>query len=152
MTYYIYHILGIKIGATKRWKQRSKQNFEMYGANPIIVETIEGLDNEEMWKIVGDREWELANQYGYPKGMHYLKTCIRALKGGWPKGRPSPHSVELMRALGASKKGKKNPNAKIATQASLRKVECIHCGKKAATFNHARWHGDNCKHKKTLTN
>ena len=152
MIYYIYEVPGHKNGATKRWKQRSKYNFEKYEVNPIIVETMEGPDTEDMWQIVGDREWELADQNGYPRGVHYVHTCISALKGGWPKGRPSPHSIELARALGASKKGKKNPKAHIATQASLRKVICIHCGKATATFNHARWHGDNCKHKKTLTN
>jgi len=69
--YYIYHVPGIKIGATKDWETRRVYNFETYNIEPIIVETMEGPDNEDMWQIVGDREWELADEYGYDRGTHY---------------------------------------------------------------------------------
>ena len=71
MTYYIYHIPGIKIGATKNLKSRLRYNFRKYQIEPIVIETIEGPDIEEFWQVVGDREWELADLYGYDRGDHY---------------------------------------------------------------------------------
>ena len=70
-TYFIYHILGIKIGATCDRIKRFRENFNLYQIQPIILETMEGPNTPEMWQVVGDREWELADQYGYPRGEHY---------------------------------------------------------------------------------
>ena len=81
MTYYIYEVTGIKIGATKQWDQRRNYNFNSYQIEPIIVETMEGPDTEDMWKVVGDREWELADLNGYDKGTHYRVMRIRGANG-----------------------------------------------------------------------
>ena len=70
-TYFIYHILGIKIGATCDRIKRFRENFNLYQIQPIILETMEGPNTPEMWQVVGDREWELADQYGYLRGEHY---------------------------------------------------------------------------------
>ena len=58
-----------------------------------------------------------------------------AIKGGKTTGRMHVESGHLEKVRDINK----------ARAASLKKVKCIHCGKEAATFNHARWHGDNCK-------
>ena len=70
-TFYIYEVIGHKNGATIEWDKRSRENFEKYGIMPILIETMEGPNEPEFWQIVGDREWELAEQNGYPKGEHY---------------------------------------------------------------------------------
>ena len=79
-TYYIYEVPGHKIGATKNFNRRYRQNFAKYTIEPIILETIEGTNTPEMWQIVGDREWELAEQNGYIRGTHYLKMVQKGLK------------------------------------------------------------------------
>ena len=79
-TFYIYEVPGEKIGATKVWKVRSKYNFNKYNIQPILIETMEGPDDEDMWQLVGDREWELADQYGYRRGEHYLSIRRKASK------------------------------------------------------------------------
>ena len=78
MTYYIYEVPGEKNGATHRWEVRSRENFEQYEIEPVIVETMEGPDTEDMWQVVGDREWELADLNGYARGTHYVEMCKRA--------------------------------------------------------------------------
>ena len=80
VTYYIYEIPGKKNGATKDWEGRGKWNFKHYGIEPILIETIEGPDEPDMWKIVGDREWELADANGYNRGEHYLSIRQKASK------------------------------------------------------------------------
>jgi len=62
-------------------------------------------------------------------------ACV---KGGKATGRKNVESGHLEKVRDPKKAG----------DASRKKVKCIHCGKEAATYNHARWHGDNCKHKK----
>mgnify|MGYP003625537087 CR=1 FL=1 len=82
MIYYIYEVPTEKNGATKDWEERRAYNFEQYQIEPIIVETMEGPDTLEYWQVVGDREWQLADEYGYPKGPHYKDTAIKGSKGG----------------------------------------------------------------------
>ena len=77
-TFYIYEIPGVKNGATKMWKRRTSKNIQKYGIQPILIETIEGPDNIDTWKLVGDREWELADQNGYPRGEHYLSIRVKS--------------------------------------------------------------------------
>tara|TARA_R110000772_G_C12944626_1_gene401373 strand:- start:38 stop:517 length:480 start_codon:yes stop_codon:yes gene_type:complete len=79
-TFYIYEVPGIKNGATKNWLSRSKSNFNRHQIQPIIIETIEGPDIEETWQVVGDREWELADLNGYPRGAHYVEMCRKGIK------------------------------------------------------------------------
>jgi len=80
MTFYIYEVVGDKNGATKNWKTRFSQNFSKYHIQPILIETMEGPDTEDMWQLVGDREWELADQNGYDRGEHYKTMRLKALK------------------------------------------------------------------------
>jgi len=87
MTYYIYEVPGHKNGATIDWKIRSYRNFTRYDVHQILIETMEGPDDEDMWQIVGDREWELADLNGYRRGDHYrnirttqLRSCTEEVK------------------------------------------------------------------------
>jgi hypothetical protein len=109
--------------------------------------------------LAGDRERELQKEHGYRvDSMHYMislqnrpkwndttrqlpskEACV---KGGKVTGKMHVESGHLARVRDQVK----------ATLGSKRIVTCIHCGKGCNTGNHSRWHGDNCKHKKTLTN
>jgi len=77
MLYYLYKLENSlkfdKCGATTQWDKRCRDNRASHGSQCIItlLETMEGPNEPEFWKIVGDREWELADLYGYPRGNHY---------------------------------------------------------------------------------
>ncbi len=70
-TYYLYEIQGHKVGATMKWEERTTANINKYGIEPILIETMEGPNEPEYWQLVGDREWELADEKNYPRGQHY---------------------------------------------------------------------------------
>ena len=152
MTYYIYEVLGDKIGATAKLKRRNKFNLDKYGTMPIIVETMEGPDNEDMWKVVGDREWELADQYGYSKGKHYLDMRISGLKGaavagGWNDNTRHTFTKEEQ-SYWKGKTMSEETKYKIS-EALLGipkpKTECPHCNRMIANNMLNRYHNDNCK-------
>jgi len=168
--YYIYEVLGIKAGATKDWANRRQYNFNKYGIEPVIIETIEGPDNEEMWQIVGDREWELADERGYPRGTHYLVMMHSTLAAQTPEARSKmseahkgkPKSAETRAKQSATQKGRTIPAETCAKMSEAHKgkegywkgktqpkVTCHHCGKTGGVSNMKRWHFDNCKQKTT---
>ena len=157
MIYTIYEIPGHKNGATNDRIKRFRENFNKYQIEPILIETMEGPNTPEFWQVVGDREWELADLNGYPRGTHY--RVAREKRPKWnDKTRHLP-SKEACIAGGKWHKGKPKSaryhtkeHTAAATEASLLRIVCEHCGKDANTGNYTRWHGDNCKHKKTLTN
>ncbi len=101
-TFYIYEVPGVKNGATNQWDKRSQQNFNAYGIMPVIVETMEGPNEPEFWQVVGDREWELADQNGYPKGTHYRvakelrrrQGLVNVESGHMDRMRSSAHTPE----------------------------------------------------------
>jgi hypothetical protein len=93
-TYYIYEVPTEKNGATHEWEERRSYNFNQYQIEPIIVETIEGPDNEDMWQIVGDREWYYADLNGYERGTHYRAMRLKGIKGGL-KGGPIAGQIAL---------------------------------------------------------
>lgn len=107
-TYYIYHVPGVKNGATNQWDKRSNENIQKYGIEPIIVETMEGPDTPEFWQIVGDREWELADLNGYSRGEHYRSAREKRMKGSYAAGevhRISGHTATMGTYEGRSKGG-----------------------------------------------
>jgi hypothetical protein len=66
-TFTIYHIPGRKIGCTANLQHRTYDyRREEYNGPIEIVETFIGTAEE-----AGDREHELADQHGYPRGPHY---------------------------------------------------------------------------------
>jgi len=79
-TFYIYEVQGHKVGATKNWEGRTRHNFNSYSIEPVLLETMEGPDIEEFWQVVGDREWELADEKGYQRGKHYRLMRLNVLK------------------------------------------------------------------------
>jgi len=80
-TFYIYEVVGHKIGVTTQLEKRNTENFNKYQIIPIILETYEYPDTSEYWKIIGDREWELADIYGYNRGVHYKVAREARIKG-----------------------------------------------------------------------
>ena len=103
-TFYIYEIPGHKNGATINWDKRCYENVRTYGITPILIETMQGLNTPEFWQIVGDREWELADQNGYPRGTHYrvarekrIQANLKGahLGGAAHKGIPNIHLRSL---------------------------------------------------------
>lgn len=93
----------------------------------------ESLDNGE---VARRRKSYGGTQGGSVKGCNtsgFSKVAHAA--GGKTTGRKHVESGHLEKVRDINK----------ARTASLKKVKCVHCGKEAATFNHARWHGDNCK-------
>lgn len=71
MTYTIYHIPGVKVGCTIDFRRR-KVEYARYHPEMLLdtIEILEILDNVSA-REAGDREWELADMYGYDRGSHY---------------------------------------------------------------------------------
>ena len=67
--HYIYHIPGVKVGVTTNIKHRRYLYRRNQGKNYDleILEALAGKSDKE----VGDREWEWADNLGYPRGTHY---------------------------------------------------------------------------------
>jgi len=90
MIYYLYRLENSlkfdKCGVTINWNIRFKDNKRSHGNQCVIteLETMEGPNTPEFWQVVGDKEWELANQYGYPRGIHYRDTRIHSLLSNTP--------------------------------------------------------------------
>jgi hypothetical protein len=82
VTYYLYHVLGKKIGCTIDLPHRKAYNKRRHGKDIefSVVETIQGPDTEEMWQVVGDREFALADQYKYKRGRHYKDIRLTSAK------------------------------------------------------------------------
>ena len=93
--FYIYEVKGIKNGCTTEWDIRSEQNFKRYNITPVIVETYEYPNTAEYWQIVGDREWELAELNGYPKGTHYRVAREKRIVGSRIAGKIAVESGQL---------------------------------------------------------
>jgi hypothetical protein len=70
-TYRIYHIPGIKVGATSDWEKRCIDNKNHYGNNIDIIILEEHKGTYDFGEWIGDREWEYADSFGYSRGSHY---------------------------------------------------------------------------------
>jgi hypothetical protein len=95
VTYDFYHLIGVKVGVTIDIDARGSvlREDERYdGPLEIIERMTRECDDPESWQIVGDREWELQDQYGYPRDKcHYREARERlslAGKKGGPIGGP----------------------------------------------------------------
>ena len=82
---------------------------------------------------------------------------------GWKQGLSKRH-LETLKTSAKDVSGDKNPMYGVKRQSPTKgmkftkeqtsnyykfgKRECEHCGMITTEGNHARWHGDNCKHKK----
>ena len=110
--YYIYEVPGHKNGATMQWDKRSNQNFDKYGIRPVLIETMEGPNEPEFWQIVGDREWELADLNGYPRGTHYRVAREK---------RHVNHTEETKRKISNFQKGRVKSEAEKQNMSRARK-------------------------------
>tara|TARA_R110000868_G_scaffold223992_1_gene475845 strand:- start:324 stop:788 length:465 start_codon:yes stop_codon:yes gene_type:complete len=152
MRYYIYEVPGEKIGATADLKRRNKFNINKYQIEPIIIETLEGPDTEDMWQVVGDREWELADHYGYNRGKHYKVIRLQGLKGaakagGWNDNTRHRFTTEELKYWkGKTMSEESNNKRSIALLGRPKpKTECPHCNRMIANNMLDRYHNDNCK-------
>jgi hypothetical protein len=147
-TYYIYHIPGEKIGCTtdlvKRMKDQGFTNFE-------IIWQEEG-DYEFGW-IAGEKEIELQKQYNLPvdKANYQISRINRFRNmelGQWNKETGNLSNIakninkDLDHQSNAGKKGGPITQSYIRT--------CPYCNTSIKGSSYFRWHGDNCKHKKSL--
>lgn len=68
-TYYIYHIVGRKVGCCKDIEQRMRHYINNDGERPVyeILEILRGKTKQE----AGDIEWAWADRFGYWRGGHY---------------------------------------------------------------------------------
>ena len=123
MTYYIYHIQGVKIGCTSDLKTRMRdQGFNEYE----ILET--HTDIYEASK----RELELQEEYGYRVDDIPYHISVRNFNSAF---LGKSHSEEAKRKISETLKNKP-------------RVICPHCNKDGNVSNMKRYHFDNCKHKK----
>ena len=99
MTYYIYHIPGIKIGCTNQLEKRmSDQGFTEWE----ILET-----HDDGW-LAGDREQELQKEYGLPVDTsHYMISIENRRRGGIIGGLVAKESGQL---AAAQRKGSQKRN------------------------------------------
>lgn len=155
--HYIYHIPGIKIGATKQPEIRVKeQGYSEY----------EILETHTDVYIASNREIELQRQYGYKIDViPYWKTLKAPtpegrIKGGKTQGKINAKNGHAKKQfqLNSSKAGKaahaKHPELysnwgkQLGKIAAKIQVTCPHCGKTGQRAAMGNWHFDKCKFKK----
>ena len=143
MTYYIYHIAGIKIGVTNNIERRmSEQGFTDWDI----------LEEHTDINLVSIREKELQKEYGYPvdidlysnsarKGRKYFtkQESIRGGSIGGARTRDLGH-LDKARTFESCSKGGINMRGH-----RYNKVTCPHCNKEGGGGNMKRFHFDNCK-------
>jgi len=138
-TFTIYHIPGYKVGATADYRRRSQANFRKYGVEPYIIEEHTGLPNTpETWQIVGDLEWEYADEFGYDRGEHYVEIrrknrlitteqrVVNAIAGGRGNSkeemsRKGKLGCKIKKAIAGSRGGK------LSKGYSKEQRKCPHC-------------------------
>ena len=152
MTYYIYHVPGVKIGCTKELAKRMRdQGFTDW---EILEEHTDG------W-LAGDREIELQKEYGYPVDKsHYMVSLQNRMlmteAGNKPQAKAKRSQSLLGNTNGEGNKGipkTKEWKSKIDFGGNFnnKRVTCEHCDHPPMNVgNYSRWHGDNCKQKKGL--
>jgi hypothetical protein len=166
--YTIYHVVGIKVGCTIAPKRRFRQNRDLYGEN-IQIEILDELENCSA-QFAGDREWEWADAFGYPRGYHYtarwdVRISAEELSANGRKAALVSnlgHASSEVRGhsgigfennfwYNKSDKHKKDAikGSKIGASRGILGMqttsECPHCGKTGQTAVMGRWHFDNCK-------
>ena len=157
--YYIYHIIGKKIGCSKnpnyRIKRQGYTEFE-------ILEQYENID------IASKRELELQEQYGYKIDNTLYKqttsspTLEGIKKGGYNGGKISGKkqrdngTLKNFQIAGGKSRGtiqgninKENGHmsrlGKQMTEYNNRVQTCPYCGKDSRGIGYIRWHGERCK-------
>ena len=126
MTYYIYHIPGVKIGCTDKPKKRIQYR-QRYTEWEILEEHTDIYE-------ASNREQELQKEYGYVVDtIPYWKSIENS---GFSKGHNYGRSDF---GVDASKGG-------VTSSSETR--QCPYCATVMKQPIVYRWHFDNCKHKK----
>lgn len=132
ITHTIYHIPGLKVGATKDFERR-KSEYPHGTEFEVLMDDLDGLSPKE----VGNWEWWWADYLGYPRGRHYGSIINSGSKLGVPKPPRTPeHSAanaearrgakrteEARAKMSASKIGKPQTEAH---KAAVKKA-CVGC-------------------------
>ena len=140
-TYLIYHILGKKIGCTSDlYKRMSEQGFTQW----------EILEEHNDIHEASDREIKLQKDYGYKVDTSPYWQSVQNRKP-WNSETRNPIWLDIEHQSNAGKANKGIPRSSGGRYWNKLKT-CIHCGFETTSGNIGRWHNDNCKHKKTLTN
>jgi hypothetical protein len=153
--YYIYEIIGVKVGCTHQPKVRQKEQQEL--GHMIILEQHEDI------MIASAREIQLQKEKGYKVDTvpyyhtfnlkHvgcYIPMHARVLGGR--NSKPNLTKEDLVRGgkLGGPKAGRKaveSGQIYEAAKAAHVKVSCPHCNKVGSLSLMKRWHFDQCKEK-----
>jgi len=139
-TYFIYHILGVKIGCSTQPKTRvKKQGYTEY-------EILERYDDPI---IAGDRELELQKQYGYEVDNSHYWTSVQN-RPKWTDDTRHKLTKEDCVKGGASLKGRSKSQEwkdKMDFGASFntKRLKCPYCDIETNSGNYNRWHGEKCK-------
>ena len=148
-TYYLYRLTNSlkfdKCGATKDWDDRHRDNLITHGdqSNIVLLETMEGPDTEEFWQVVGDREWELADQYNYRRGEHYRTARLKLQERGRLGGIKTASTQHITGQFASLKTPEHQSKASKAANSKIR--TCPKCGTKGNGVTFYAHHRDNCK-------
>ena len=127
-TYYIYHLVGKKVGCTHDLRRRKQQYQKQYPLGikiKILEKIIRKRDNEASWKFAGDREIYWRKKLGYNRGeLHYVSSRLHLAAG---------------EGLGGLAAGDRE------TSGQQTDITCPHCGTTGQTRAMGRWHFDNCQ-------
>tara|TARA_R110000772_G_scaffold233430_1_gene344988 strand:+ start:85 stop:510 length:426 start_codon:yes stop_codon:yes gene_type:complete len=135
-TYYIYHILGIKIGCTSDLNRRMKQQ----GFTEWEI-----LETHTNAQYAGDREKELQLEYGYPIDDNHYVTAVNnrrkfnkddMAKGGRNSITQLKSKITTETCAKGGRAGKGIPKPK---------TKCPHCNRMIANNVLNRFHNNNCK-------
>lgn len=147
LIYYIYHIVGIKIGCSVEPEERVRdQGYSEY----------EILEEHTDIRIASKRERELQREYGYKVDtIPYYQSYERRSAMGKSGGRKAVKSGQYREFC--SKGGRKtveseqfkeycSKGGKIGGKiAQARMHTCPHCGQVGKGTSMLRWHFDKCK-------
>jgi hypothetical protein len=156
--YYIYHIIGVKIGCSKNPQRRVKQQ----GYTEFEI-----LEQHEDINVASEREKELQKQYEYRvDGPDYKQSYEFFTKAGFnARSKGGKNSGIKQRDNGNLKKwwseggktqgliqgniNKENGHmsnlGKQMTEYNNRIQICPYCGKESRGIGYSRWHGERCK-------
>jgi|TARA_R110001632_G_scaffold143495_1_gene259580 hypothetical protein len=145
MIYFIYHILGIKIGCTNQLEKRmSDQGFTEW----------EILEEHTDIYEASDREIQLQKDYGLPVDKVLYWQALENRRAGSSLGGRSSYingTSELRKEV-YLRQGKAMGLANRGKPKNHKRITCPYCNKTGGSNIMPRYHFDNCKHKKTLTN
>jgi hypothetical protein len=129
-TYTIYHLHGIKVGCTKRYEARIKENIAKFGPD-IIHEVLEIVVGGP--KDAGNAERFHAKRFGYKRGYDYEYTISAVKNSRASPKRSSQNPTHQTKFMNAAWTALEAPS------------ECPYCGKQRKLCGLISWHFERCK-------